>query len=208
MVNRSQLNININPELMTLLKENAIKSGKTISNFVTEAINSQIINNDSEKTIEDRISLIEQRINSLENNIPSKLSLNKKITPYTTVESENCNDFFKAVFHEEVKRKKYKSKKDAWNDFIAHIDCFDQWNDLYTLRLKEVLFIKDGDPLTSDEMNSLTKGKICPSPIRTGLINWINNGEKGCCNCSDETIPLQQTICEKGSKLLDEQYPF
>ena len=202
---RTQLNINIDPQLMLLVKQHSIKSGKTISEFVVDAINHEIKNCFDERSMEDRLSTIEQRISSLENSF-SIASGQKKITPFTDIEAKNCNEFIKGVFQEEVKRKKYKSDNDAWNDFIGYIDCFEQWNDFYTLRLKEALFIKDGDLLTSSEMNSFTHSKTCPCPIRTGLINWINNAEKGQLSCSDEGYPSQQTICDKGSKLLEELY--
>ena len=92
-------------------------------------------------------------------------------------------------------------------DLISHSQYFEQWNDRYTLRLKESLFIEHGDPFSHNEMNLLTKGKECPCPIRTGLINWINNANPGQCCCSDKSFPSQQTICEKGSKLVDDIYP-
>ena len=202
---RTQLNINIDPALLLKLKSEAIKQGKTVTDFVTLAINNQVNDAFAEKSLEARLSSVEQRISSLENSF-SRVSSSQKITPFTMREAENCNEFIKGVFREEAKKKQYKSSMDAWNDLIDHIDCFDQWNDTYTLRLKEVLFINNGDLLTSDEMNSLTKGKICPCPIRTGLINWINNVKKGECSCSNENFPSQQTICDKGSKLLEELY--
>ena len=202
---RTQLNINIDPRLMLLLKQNAIKSGKTISEFVVDAITHEVNNAVIDRSIEDRLSSVEQRISSLED-LSSIASGKKKITLFTDFEAKNCNEFIKGVFQEEVKRKKYKSDKDAWNDFIGYIDCFEQWNDIYTLRLKEALFIKDGDLLTSSEMNSFTHGKTCPCPIRSGLINWINNAKKGECSCANENFPSQQTICDKGSKLLEELY--
>ena len=202
---RTQLNINIDPQLMVKLKQNAIKSGKTISEFVVNAITKEVNNAFIDRSLEDRLSSVEQRISSLENS-SSIASGKKKITPFTDIEAKNCNEFIKGVFQEEVKRKKYKSDKDAWNDLIGYIDCFEHWNDIYTLRLKEVLFIKDGDLLTSSEMNSFTHSKTCPCPIRTGLINWINNAEKGQLSCSDEGYPSQQTICDKGAKLLEELY--
>ncbi len=202
---RSQLNINIDPLLLKKLKEEAMKSGKTISNFVSDAISREVEHTFTRITLEARVSAIEERLKSLEV-IDRKLFVDKKITPFTKREAENCNKFIQAIFQEETKRKKYQSSKDAWNDLIGYIDCFDQWNEFYTLRLKEVLFISNGDFLTSDEMNSLTNGKICPCPIRTGLIRWINDLEKGKCSCSDSSFPSQQAICNKGPKLLEELY--
>ena len=202
---RTQLNINIDPALLLKLKSEAIKQGKTVTDFVSLAIKNQVNNAFAEKNLEDRVSSVEQRISVLENSF-SRVSSSQKITPFTIREAENCNEFIKGVFREEAKKKQYKSTMDAWDDLIAHIDCFDQWNDIYTLRLKEALFIKDGDLLTADEMNTLTKGKICPCPIRTGLINWVNNFKKGECSCSNDNFPSQQTICDKGPKLLEELY--
>jgi len=60
--------------------------------------------------------------------------------------------------------------------------------------------IEHGQPLSSDEMNLLTKGKEYPFSIRTGLINWINIADQGQCCCSDKGFPSQQDICEKAQK--------
>ena len=129
------------------------------------------------------------------------------VTPsFTPHELQNFNEFIKAVFSKELKRKGYRSTKEAWNDFINHINCFEQWSETCSFRLKESLFIEHADPLTCDEMNQLTKGKRCPCPIRTGLINWINNSDQGKCCCADKSFPSQQVICEKGSNLIDELY--
>ena len=38
----------------------------------------------------------------------------------------NSNLTVKGIFEQETIRKKYKSRKDAWNDLIGYIDCFDQ----------------------------------------------------------------------------------
>ncbi|AAQ00592.1 MULTISPECIES: hypothetical protein [Prochlorococcus] len=202
---RTQLNININPDLLLKLKSEASKQRRTLTELVSDAITNQLNNTISERTLEARLFAVEQKISSLEK-CCSQVSSGQKITPFTISEAENCNAFIKGVFLEETKRQQYNSSIDAWNDLIGHIECFDQWNDIITLRLKEALFIKGGDDLTCDEMNSLTKGKICPCPIRTGLINWINNQPKGKCSCANEYFPSQQTICDEGEKLLEQLY--
>ena len=89
-----------------------------------------------------------------------------------------------------MEKKGYISIKEAWNDFINHLNCFDQWDEKSSLRLKESLFIEHGDPLTIDEINRLKNGAICPQPIRTGIINWINNSDRGWCCCSDANFPF------------------
>ena len=204
---RNQLNINIDHELLQKIKESARKSGKSITGFVSDCCLNKV-EESSSQSIDSRFSTIEKRLQSIENTLSLLVPGRQKITPFTPQEAKKCNEFIKAIFEKELKKKKYKSIKDGWNDLISHINCFDQWNDIYTLRLKESLFIEHGDPLSSDEMNLLTKGKECPCPIRTGLINWINNANQGQCCCSDKSFPSQQTICEKGSKLLEELYAF
>ncbi len=62
---RTQLNINIDPDLMQKLKEGSIKSGKTITEFVSDAITDQLENTISED-LETRMSAVEKRLSSLE----------------------------------------------------------------------------------------------------------------------------------------------
>ncbi len=202
---RSQLNISIDPELLRKIKESARKSGKSIAGYVSDSCTKQIEVSSTQST-DSRFSIIEARLQSIEKSLSLLFSGSQKRTPFTPQEAKNCNKFIKAIFRKELRKKNYKSASDGWNDLISHINCFDQWNDMYTYKLKESLFFEHGDPLTSDEMNLLTKGKECPCPIRTGLINWINNKSYGQCCCSDKIFPSQQTICEKGAHLIKELY--
>ena len=202
---RNQLNVSIDPQLLQKIKESARISGKSLVGFVSDCFVNQL-NDLSTETIDSRLKKIEKRLQSIEKNLelPSHQSQDNK--PFTPQEVQNFNEFVKAVFRKELKRKGYRSIKEGWNDFINHINCFDQWNDTCSFRLKESLFIDHGDPLSSEEINHLKHGEICPHPIRTGIINWINNSSKGHCCCSDKNFPSQQKICEKGSILVDDIY--
>ncbi len=205
-MSRTQLNINIDPELLQELKTAAIRAGKTTTEFVSESIANYLEKYSPNDTLDSRMMLLEERISLLEEKLYPD-SVSQAMTIFSEEEAYNCSKFFKSIFDREFKRRQFSTRKDAWNDLIGYIDCFDQWDDIYTLRLKEIFFIKDGDPFTSDEMKRLAKGKVCTSPIRTGLINWINsNSEKGKCLCFDTRFPSQQAICIKGSKLVDELY--
>ena len=62
---RTQLNINIDPLLMERLKEGAIKSGKTISEFVAESISNQLANQHP-VGLESKLFLLEKRLNFIE----------------------------------------------------------------------------------------------------------------------------------------------
>ena len=160
----------------------------------------------SPESLDSRFNRIEQRLQLIEEKLELPIDQIQKNKSFTSQEVKNFNEFIKAIFKKELKRKGYKSSKEAWNDFITHINCFDQWNETCSFRLKESLFIEHGDPLSSDEINHLKEGEICPHPIRTGIINWINNSEKGECCCTNKEFPSQQAICEKGLILVDEIY--
>ena len=202
---RTQLNVSIDPKLLKRIKETARISGKSLVGFVSDCFLNQLDDQPSE-TIDSRFSVIEQRLLSIEKKLDLPIVNSQENKPFTTQEVNNFNEFIKAIFRKELERKGYSSTKEAWNDFINHINCFDQWNETCSFRLKESLFIEHGDPLSSDEINHLKEGEICPHPIRTGIINWINNSEKGECCCTNKEFPSQQAICEKGLILVDEIY--
>ena len=203
---RTQLNVSIDPKLLEKIKESARISGKSLVGFVSDCFINQIENLPVE-SIESRFQLIEQRLQSIEEKIEFSDLQAQKTPTFTSQELQNFNEFIKAIFKEELKRKGYKSIKEAWNDFINHINCFDQWDETCSFRLKESLFFEHGDPLTSDEINHLKEGDICPQPIRTGIINWMNNSSRGQCSCSVKDFPSQQQICEQGQTLIEDLYP-
>ncbi len=203
---RTQLNVSIDPRLLKRIKETARISGKSLVGFVSDCFLNQLEDLPTE-TIDSRFHLIEQRLQLIEKRLelPNDNSQENN-KPFTSKEVQNFNDFIKAIFRKEYKRKDYKSMKEAWNDFVSHINCFDQWDERCSFRLKESLFIEHGDPLSSDEINYLKEGEICPNPIRTGIINWMNNSSKGQCCCADTKFPSQQAIFQKGSILLEDIY--
>ncbi len=202
---RTQLNVSIEPKLLEKIKQSARFSGKSLVGFVSDCFVNQIDNLPVE-SLDSRFNKIEQRLQSIERKLELQSNQVQNKTSFTSREVQNFNEFIKAVFIKELKRKGYKSIKEAWNDFINHINCFDQWDERYSFRLKESLFIEHGDPLSSDEINDLKEGKICPDPILTGIINWINNSTRGQCCCSVKDFPSQQQICEKGKTLVDDIY--
>ena len=202
---RTQLNVSIDQKLLERVKKTARISGKSLVGFVSDCFINQIENLPIE-SIDSRFQKIEQRLQSIEEKMELPESLAQQPQYFTSQEVQNFNQFIKAVFEKELKRKGYKSIKFAWNDFINHIKCFDQWDEKFSFRLKETLFFEDGEPLTSDEINNLKKGEICPQPIRTGLINWINNSAKGQCCCSVKDFPSHEQICEKGQILVEDIY--
>ena len=202
---RTQLNVNIDPNLLKEIKASARKSGKTLVDYVNDFFRNHL-DHDASVDVQMRLSNHEKRLKFIEENMLLDIKKNKKISYFTPEEADNFNDFVKAIFKKEVKRKQYNSPTDAWHDLVSHLNCFDKWNERCSLRLKEILFIDHGDALNSDEMNSLKESEMCPSPIRTGIINWINNSEKGQCCCSNINFPSEKLIREKGARVISDIY--
>ena len=132
---RTQLNVSIDSKLLKKIKESARISGKSLVGFVSDCFINQIENLPVE-SIESRFQLIEQRLQSIEEKIELPALQAQKTSTFTSQELQNFNQFIKAVFKKELKRKGYKSIKEAWNDFINHINCFDQWDETCSFRLK------------------------------------------------------------------------
>ena len=197
---RTQLNINIDPDLLQKIKSSARKSGKSLVEYITDSFQDHLYNFPSED-LEMKLNNFEQRLRLIEENIGSVKKINKQFVDFTPHEAANYSRFIKAIFEREFKSKKYNSSKDAWQDFITHFTRFDEWNEILTLRLKEIIFIDHADSLTCNEINSLRNSKKCPSPLRTGLINWINNSEKECC-CNNNYFPSEKSIGENGTDLI------
>ena len=73
------------------------------------------------------------------------------------------------------------------------------------LRFKEILFY-NGYRLNCDEINSLNGSKMFHSPLRIGIINWMNNSEKVKCCCSNNNFLSESIILEKGAQLIGNPY--
>tara|TARA_Y100001968_G_scaffold292421_1_gene297602 strand:- start:268 stop:576 length:309 start_codon:yes stop_codon:yes gene_type:complete len=99
----------------------------------------------------------------------------------------------RGVFQKTYNEKGFNSKKVAFLDFCQHVRGYQEWNEVLSLRLKEVMLMDDPDPFTGKELNDLCKGNKCNCPIRFGLINWTGLTE----------VPSQQEICDKGDELVN-----
>ena len=69
------------------------------------------LNNDASDDVEIRLSNHENRLNLIEENIGLAIKQKKKFPDFTPQEAANFNDFVKAIFQKEVKRKKYMLKE-------------------------------------------------------------------------------------------------
>ena len=86
---RTQLNVNINPELLKTLKHNAIKSGMTLNNYVTQLIKLYVSKENLIEESEDvstRIETVETKLNEIDN------KLLEFINSYSSILANKQND--------------------------------------------------------------------------------------------------------------------
>ncbi len=192
---KSQFNIKISKELLTKVKRQAIMSGKTLTEHITELINKSVSENELNKSdlfSSNRINDLEKRLLNVESIVRNREYLSKRLKPFTNSEAINCTRFMRAFFDQEVKRKKFDDKNLAFDELFNHIKVYEQLNEFFTERLKEIMLSDNPKPFTGKELNDLVGKDKCNCSIRKGLINWT--GKIDC--------PSQQEICDKGEELL------
>ena len=192
---KSQFNIKISKDLLSRIKKQAMMSGKSLTEHITDLVTKSLSENDfpkSEDFYNKRIKALEQRLLSIESIVSNREYLSQKLKPFTNPEAINCTWFMKGVFDKEVEKRNFLDKNQAFDDFFNHLVNYVQVDNFPTERLREVMLNEQTDPWTGKELNDLARDNKCNCPIRKGLIDWT-----GKFNC-----PSQQEICEKGEKLL------
>ena len=192
---KSQFNIKISKDLLTKVKRQAIMSGKSLTEHITDLITKSL----SENYIQNvdfnsprRLKDLEERILSIESIVKNREYLSENLKPFTNSEAINCTKFMRSLFELEVEKRNFNDKNKAFDDFFEHIKVFNQASIYFTDRLKEVMLSDNPTPWTGQELNDLVGEDKCNCPIRKALINWT--GKIDC--------PSQQEICDKGEELL------
>ena len=167
MSKRTQLNINIDESLLKELKKLALSENLALSVFIR---------------------------NSLRNIVSGKREeiLSGEQKPFTEKEALNCTSFMKVIFKKMRVKKIFKNDMDAFNSLLSHIETSNQWNDIYTTRLKDVLLDVSVNPFKAEELNDMTNNRECDCPIYIGLKEWT-----GCVE-----YPTQDLICNLGGSLV------
>ena len=192
---KSQLNIKISRDLLIGVKRQAMMSGKSLTEHITDLVTNSLSGNDIQNTnlsYVNRIKDLEERILSLESIVRNREYLSEKLKPFTNSEAINCTKFMKGVFDKEVSKRNFATKRKAFDDFFNHLKVYFYPSQLFIDRLEEIMLKDDPNPWSGKELNDLVGDEKCNCPIRKGLINWT-----GITDC-----PSQQEICDKGEKLL------
>jgi len=165
---KSQLNIKIDPELLLKLKSNAIKSGKTLTAFVTELLEqgSTKVRDDFD-ILEKRLLKIEERLNLTDNFSSDK---EKEVDQCNSIFSDSGAKIYGELARElfELHRKEKKlSMKDALGELSLCLKNYDSYPEL-------VFQILTGDHvLTGLEMTNAYRNGSCG--MRSALSEWTNS---------------------------------
>ena len=192
---KSQFNIKISKDLLIKVKRQAMMSGKSLTEHITDLVTKSLSDNEIqniELSSVNKIEDLEKRLLSLESIVNNREYLSQKLKPFTNSEAINCTKFMRAVFDKELEKRNYDDKSEAFDDFLQSVQVFDGLNKLFSDRLKEIMLSDKPSPFTGRELNELTGEDKCNCSIRKGLIRWTGKTE----------CPSQQEICDKGEELV------
>ena len=194
---KSQFNIKISKDLLIQVKKQAIMSGKSLTQHITDLVIKSLNENIIQKndfTSANKIQDLEKRILTIESIVRNREYLSQDLNPFTNSEAINCTNFMKGVFDQEVEKRKFDNKNEAFDDFFKHLEIYAQLGQISLDRLRKIMLTDQPNPWTGKELNDLVGNDKCNCPIRKGLINWTGRTD----------FPSQQEICDKGDKLLDQ----
>ena len=192
---KSQFNIKISKDLLIKVKRQAMMSGKSLTEHITDLVTNSLNDNDSQNTHSssvDQIKDLEKRLLSLESIVRNREYLSQKLKPFTNSEAINCTNFMRGVFEKELEKRNFDNKSEAFDDFLKSVQAYENLNKSFSDRLKEIMLSDKPSPWTGKELNELSGDDKCNCSIRKGLINWT-----GITEC-----PSQQEICDRGEELL------
>ena len=150
MVKRTQLNINIDENLLRELKKLSIDEGLKFADFIRD-------------TLENKVNSHKDESSALSNISSRSLS--------------NLTSFTKSLFKLKSHKFRYKNEEKAFEDFLSYLDKNSQWNETFTQSLKESL-LSDKTPLFSiEDLKFLTKNGKSQCPLYLGLKEWIGCNE-------------------------------
>ncbi len=192
---KSQFNIKISKDLLIKVKRQAMMSGKSLTEHITDLVTKSLSDNDIQNidlSSVNKIEDLEKRLLSLESIVTNREYLSQKLKPFTNSEAINCTKFMRAVFYKELEKRNYDDKSEAFDDFFKSVQVYVGLNKSFSDRLKEIMLSDKPSPWTGRELNELTGEDKCNCSIRKGLIHWTGKIE----------CPSQQEICDKGEELL------
>jgi len=192
---KSQFNIKISKDLLIQVKRQAMMSGKSLTEHITDLITNSLSENDIQdinSTSVIQIKDLQERLMSIESIVRNREYISDKLKPFTNSEAKNCTKFMRGVFDKVLKTRNVENKSQAFEDLFKEIQVYGQLDGHLIDRFREIMISDNAKPWTAKELNELTGKDKCNCSIRKGLINWTGKTE----------CPSQQEICDKGEDLV------
>ena len=139
---KSQFNIKISKDLLIKVKRQAMMSGKSLTEHITDLVTKSLSENDNQNidlSAVNKIENLEKRLLSLESIVSNREYLSQKLKPFTNSEAINCTKFMRAVFDKELEKRNYDDKSEAFDDFLQSVQVFDGLNKLFSEKRVSVL---------------------------------------------------------------------
>ena len=192
---KSQFNIKISKDLLSRVKRQATMLGKSLTEHITDLVSKSLSEDNIQKSdlvSSEKIIGFEQRLMNIESIVSNREYISDQLKPFNNSEALNCTKFMRGLFEQELKKRNYDNKNEAFKDLYEHIKNHEKLSKVFIDRLEEILISDIHTPWTGKELNELTGSSKCSCSIRKGLINWAGIID----------FPSQQEICEKGDELL------
>ena len=163
---KSQLNVQIDPQLLIRLKSEAIQSGKTLAAFVTDRLE-KVSENVKDDILEQRLLRIEQQISSLKKFTSQSEEVDDLTRDiFSDKGAKNYGDITKKLFELHREEKKL-SFDDAFAELTFYLDKHDADSELiYSL-------LKGNHVLTGKQMTYAYRHGSCG--MRSALSEWSND---------------------------------
>ena len=139
-------------------------SGKSLTEHITELIKRSLSENNiqnSEFNSINKIKDLEDRLLNLESVVRNREYLSKKLKPFTNSEAINCTNFMRGIFDQEIEKRNFTDRNDAFDDLFKYIKIYDQLNQPFIDRFKEIMISDNPVPWTGKELNELIGEDKC-----------------------------------------------
>ena len=162
---RTQLNIKIDPELLLRIKAEAIKSGITLTEFVTRKLsNIESISNTNNDVLEQRLAKIERHLNLDKNSSDPEKNIG---SIFTDDGAKNYGEVARRLFDAFLK-KKGLSKENGLQELAVNLEKLPYSSPELVFQI-----LLGNHDLTGLEMTNAYRYGACA--MRTALVEWSND---------------------------------
>ena len=161
---RTQLNINIDPKLLLKLKSEAIKSGRTLTEFVIDQLTSASANTSGHDQLEERLLRIEKFLNLKGNSSAQEKSIG---TIFSDEGAKRYGEVAKEIFESHLKSKKINIDS-ALHELNDHLIKYPHSNPELVFQI-----LLGTHVLTGLEMTLAYRNGSCA--MRSALNDWTNS---------------------------------